>query len=63
MSDNLKQALQDRSVSAATSAEARSAAATARQETEATVTRLNERVQLEVAKAVGANVNLSAGDE
>jgi hypothetical protein len=61
--NNLKEALRDSAVVAEQATEdARSAAANARQETRATLTRMNEKVQLEVAKAVGANVKLSAGE-
>jgi hypothetical protein len=60
--ENLKSALQDKDASAKSTEDARSAAITARQETRATLNRLNERVQLEVARAVGANVKLSSDE-
>jgi hypothetical protein len=58
----LKEALCDPSVSQESTESARSAAVSARQDARDTVNRLDDRVQLEVAKAVGANVKLdSAG--
>jgi hypothetical protein len=50
----LKEALNDPKVAEEVTEAVRSAAVTARQETSETVTRLNERVQLEVAKAASA---------
>lgn len=47
----LQDALNNEAIGQQASVVAREAAATARQETAATVTRLNERVQLDVAKA------------
>jgi hypothetical protein len=47
----LQEALQNQTISEQATVAARDAAAAARQETTATVTRLNERVELEVAKA------------
>jgi len=57
---SLQEALHNPRVSKQATEAAREAAVTARQEASATVTRLNERVQLEVAKAAGANVDLKA---
>jgi hypothetical protein len=54
----LKDALCNPSVSQESTESARSAAVSARQDARETVSRLNDRVQLEVAKAVGANVKL-----
>ncbi len=56
----LKDALCDPSVSQESTENARSAAVSARQDARETVSRLDDRVQLEVAKAVGANVKLDA---
>lgn len=47
----LKQALQDQSASAQASEAARSAAVSAKQETRATIERMNEQVRLKVASA------------
>jgi len=54
----LKAALNDQQLSQQATENARSAAATAREETRQMVSRLDEKVQLEVAKAIGANVEL-----
>jgi hypothetical protein len=51
----LQEALNDPKISQEVTEAVRSAGAAARQETSETVTRLNERVQLEVAKAASAN--------
>jgi hypothetical protein len=56
----LKEALCDPSVRQESTESARSAAVSARQDARDTVNRLDDRVQLEVAKAVGANVKLDA---
>jgi hypothetical protein len=56
--DLLKKALNDRSVSQEATESARRAAASARVRTRDTVARLDESVQRDVAKAVGANVEL-----
>jgi hypothetical protein len=56
--DLLKRALNDRNISRQATESARSAAVSARQNTRATVSRLDESVQRDVAKAVGANVAL-----
>jgi hypothetical protein len=50
----LQEALQNQTISEQAAVASRDAAATARQETAATVEILNERVELEVAKAVRA---------
>ena len=54
----LKAALNDQQLSQQATESARSAAATAREESRQMVSRLDEKVQLEVAKAIGANVEL-----
>jgi hypothetical protein len=54
----LKAALNDSEISERATESARSTAVTAREEARETVTRLDEKVQLEVAKAIGANVEL-----
>ena len=56
--ETLKAALNDHAVSAESTASARSAASSARDQARETVNRMDEKVQLEVAKAVGANVEL-----
>jgi hypothetical protein len=58
----LKNALNDPKISKEATENARSAAVSARQETRDTVSRLDERVQLDVAKAVGATVELSGSN-
>jgi hypothetical protein len=55
----LKNALHDPKVSEESTVNARSAAVSARQETREAISRMDERVQLEVAKAVGAIVELN----
>jgi hypothetical protein len=60
--ETLKAALNDQAVSAESTASARSAASSAREQARETVNRMDEKVQLEVAKAVGANVELRAPD-
>jgi len=54
----LKNALNDPAISQAATESARSAAVSARQESRETITHMDERVQLEIAKAVGATVEL-----
>jgi hypothetical protein len=54
----LKKALNDPKVSEQATESARSAAVSARQESRETINRMDERVQLEVAKAVGTTVEL-----
>jgi len=54
----LKNALHDPKISEQATESARSAAVSARQETRETISRMDERVQLEVAKAVGTTVEL-----
>lgn len=56
----LKTALHDPKINEQSTQNARSAAVTARQETRETISRMDERVQLDVAKAVGTAVELSA---
>jgi hypothetical protein len=58
----LKSALSDPKVSKEATEDARSAAVSARQEARETITRMDERVQLEVAKAVGTTVVLGEPD-
>jgi hypothetical protein len=60
--DLLKDALHDPKVSKEATETARSAAVSARQETRETTSRLDERVQLDVAKAVRTIVELGAHD-
>lgn len=59
----LKDALHDPKVSDESTENARSVAVSARQETREAITRLDEQVQLDVAKAVGATVGLGAPKE
>lgn len=54
----LKNALHDPKISQESTESARSAAISARQETRETINRMDERVQLEVAKARGTTVEL-----
>jgi hypothetical protein len=54
----LKSALNDPKISQEATESARSAAVSARQESRETIIRMDERVQLEVAKAVGTAVDL-----
>jgi len=61
--ETLKAALNDHQVSDESTVSARSAAVHAREQTRETVTRMNEKVQLDVAKAVGANVELGPKTE
>lgn len=58
----LKNALRDPKISEEATENARSAAVSARQETRETINRMDERVQLEVAKAVGTTVELGEPD-
>jgi hypothetical protein len=60
--EQLKNALRDPEVNAESTGNARSAAVAARQETRETVNRMDDRVQLDVAKALGATVVLSDSD-
>ena len=59
----LKSALHDPKVSDEATENARSVAVSARQETRDAITRMDEHVQLDVAKAVGATVGLGAPSE
>jgi hypothetical protein len=54
----LKSALQDPKVNTESTENARSVAVSARQESRDAIARLDEQVQLDVAKAAGANVGL-----
>jgi hypothetical protein len=58
----LKNALHDPKVNAESTENAKTAAVTARQETRETVSRMDDRVQLDVATAVGATVKLETSD-
>lgn len=58
----LKSALHDPKISEEATESARSAAVSARQETREAISRMDERVQLEVAKAVGTTVELGERD-
>jgi hypothetical protein len=58
----IKNALHDPTISEESTESARSAAISARQETRETVRRMDDRVQLEVAKAVGTTVVLGEPD-
>lgn len=58
----LKSALHDPKISEEATKIARSAAVSARQETREAISRMDERVQLEVAKAVGTTVELGERD-
>jgi hypothetical protein len=60
--ETLKNALCDRAVSEESTESARSAAVSARQDARETVSRLDDQVQLEVAKALGATVELGPPD-
>lgn len=59
----LKDALHDPTINQESTENARSAAVSARQETRDTLSRMDDRVQLDVAKAVGATVKLEKRDE
>jgi hypothetical protein len=54
----LKSALTDPAISEEATCNARTVAVSARQESREAISRMDERVQLEVAKAVGATVEL-----
>jgi len=56
--ETFKSALNDHKVSEQSTQSARNAALTAREQIRDTVNRMDEKVQLAVAKAVGANVEL-----
>jgi phage anti-repressor protein len=58
----LKDALHNPKINEESTENARSAAVSARQETRDTVSRMDDRVQLDVAKAVGATVKLEKCD-
>jgi hypothetical protein len=59
----LKNALNDPENSQESTANARSAAVSARQETRETLSRMDERVQLDIAKAAGTTVELGDSDD
>lgn len=56
--DLLKSALQDPKVDTESTENARSVAVSARQESRDVIARLDDQVQLDIAKAVGATVEL-----
>ena len=58
--ETLKAALNDPKVSDQSTESARNSAVSAREQTHETLDRMDEQVQLEVAKAIGANVVLRA---
>jgi hypothetical protein len=59
----LKDALHNPKIDQESTENARTAAVSARQETRDTLSRMDDRVQLDVAKAVGATVKLEKHDE